>query len=1047
MIPIKPTDVTWTDEQWEAIYEDQKNIIVSAGAGSGKTAVLTERVLRKLCDGVHINELLILTFTKAAAIEMADRIRKKINKIPDLRCELNLIDSAYITTFDSFALSIVKKYHYLINVSDKIDIVDSNIIFLKKKQIMDDIFIDLFQKKDSDFLEVIKNFSLKDDEKIKDYMLNISEKLDLLSSKRNYLNNYLSEYYNIDKVDERVEEFNSLLRRKLDLIKIKIDDISYIDSEFSIKLNESFEGLFSFHNYDDLILKMNLKLPMSPRGSSQELKDLKSEISDIIKEIKSLAVYKNEKEMKEAIYLTKNTVSIIIRILLIFWNLLDDYKRENNCYEFNDIAIMAINILKENVDVRNELRMTFKEIMIDEYQDTNDLQEEFISMISNHNVYMVGDIKQSIYRFRNANPYIFKEKYDNYSNSTIDKKIDLNKNFRSRDEVLKSINVMFNMIMDEEIGGANYFKDHQMIFGNDNYLKEKVSHSNDLEIYSYHYDKEIGFTYDEIEAFIIASDILNKYKKGYQVIDKNSFCLKNVDYNDFSIIVDRATSFDLYKKIFSYCGIPVTLLKDEVMDNSDDVAVIKNLIKFIVLIKNNDFGKEFRYLFTSIYRSFLYRKSDEEIFEFYINNSFKKSSLYLKCSKISKLIDSITIIELLNLIEDDFSYYQNLITIGNINDSLVKWEKLKDTAVHLEKMGYDIEMFSTYLEQLTHNDLSMSYKSNDGSLNSVKIMTIHKSKGLEYPICYFCGLFKKFNINDLKDKFIFDNDYGIVVPYFSEGVGETINKQLLKDKYLREEISEKIRLLYVALTRAREKIIIVNPISDRYRLISRSGTTLPCFIKYGYRSLSDIINSIGYQLKKYNVIVDLKKIHLSHNYNVIKDFNYKDKIKKNTEKINVKGICINNDLVVERQFSKMIRKVISKEEFMNMEFGVKIHELLELVDLKKPDYDLINNSFYEKVVKNFLNNKELSDISKANVYKEFEFIYYENNTKYHGIIDLMLEYDDYIDLIDYKLKNVNDENYIKQLFGYKKYIAARTNKKINIYLYSILENKFYKINC
>ena len=166
-----------------------------------------------------------------------------------------------------------------------------------------------------------------------------------------------------------------------------------------------------------------------------------------------------------------------------------EYKRINNSYEFNDIAILAIKVVKENTSVREELKNYFKEIMIDEYQDTNDLQEEFISMISDHNVYMVGDIKQSIYRFRNANPYIFKNKYDSYSTSSIDKKIDLNKNFRSRSEVLDNINTIFTLIMNDDIGGADYLTSHQMIFGNKAYLKEDAKHSNDMEIYQYYYDK------------------------------------------------------------------------------------------------------------------------------------------------------------------------------------------------------------------------------------------------------------------------------------------------------------------------------------------------------------------------------------------------------------------------------------------------------------------------------------------------------------------------------------------------------------------------------
>ena len=192
MIPTKPQNVTWTDEQWQAIYEDKKNIIVSAGAGSGKTAVLTERVIRKLKDGVHINELLILTFTKAASAEMADRIRKKINKIPELQAELNLIDAAYITTFDSFALSIVKKYHYLLNISNNIKIIDSNVILMKKKDILENLFLEKYASGDQKFLKLIQDFCLKDDSNIRKYILNINSKLDLLSNKEEYLANYLN---------------------------------------------------------------------------------------------------------------------------------------------------------------------------------------------------------------------------------------------------------------------------------------------------------------------------------------------------------------------------------------------------------------------------------------------------------------------------------------------------------------------------------------------------------------------------------------------------------------------------------------------------------------------------------------------------------------------------------------------------------------------------------------------------------------------------------------------------------------------------------------
>ena len=1045
MIPIKPSGVTWTDEQWEAIYEDNKNIIVSAGAGSGKTAVLTERVIRKLKDGVHINELLILTFTKAAAAEMADRIRKKIKKIPELKSELNLLDSAYITTFDSFALSVVKKYHYLINLSNDIGIIDSNVIAIKKNKIMEELFLEFYEKREKRFLNMIDSFCVKDDAEIRDYILNISNKLDLMSNKKEYLQNYLNNNFNIKKIDNDIAEYVNLIKNKINLIKNIIEEISYIDNEFASKIETSLDMLFQADTYSDIASRLNIKLPIVPRGSCEEVKKLKASISDIIKEIKELVNYKNDDEIREVILSTYDTVSIIIDITLEFTDRVMKYKLSNNSYEFNDIAIMAIDILKENVTIREELFNSFNEIMIDEYQDTNDLQEEFISMISDHNVYMVGDIKQSIYRFRNANPNIFKDKYDSYSTSDIDKKIDLNKNFRSRKEVLDNINTMFNLIMNLDIGGADYIKDHQMIFGNKAYLKEKLEHSNDMEVYSYLYDKDLGYNKEEIEAFIIANDIKEKYNSNYKVFDKDSEILRNATYSDFSIIIDRATSFDLYKKIFSYCGIPVTLLKDEGMNDSDDLNVIRNLIKLILTVKNNTINVEFKYLFVSVLRSFLYDVDDNVIVDYFLDNNYKDSDLYKKCLIISEKIDYITISELLDIIEEEFDYYNKLITIGNVNNGIVRLEKIKDMAINLESLGYSIEDFSEHLVELTSNNYNVDYKSFSDDTESVKIMTIHKSKGLEYPVCYFSGLYKTFNISDLKEKFLVDKEYGLIVPYFKEGIGQTIYKDLLRDKYLKEEISEKIRLFYVAVTRAREKIILIKPETSPINNIT-CQTVLSNDKKINYRSFMDMLDSIEFRINNNYRKIDLSKVNLSHEYNMIKKENYRQNIGQVDNYLEINEININNSSVLEKSFSKKDNKLITKDEYNNINLGTMLHEIFELVDLKKPDYDSIDNNLYKKIISNFLSSDITSNIADAKIYKEYEFIYTKQNIKYHGIIDLMFEYDDHIDIIDYKLKNTSDVNYKKQLEGYKEYIGTKINKPVNIYLYSLLDASFSRIS-
>ena len=193
---------TWTEEQKEAIYKSGTNIIVSAGAGSGKTAVLTERVIEKLKSGIHINELLILTFTKAAAGEMKERIRKEISELPSLKEELDLIDSAYITTFDSFSLSVLKKYHYAINVTNSVNISDSSIIILEKKRIIDEIFLEYYLSEDENFSKLIYDFCVKDDKKIKDSIIKIGDKLELKIDKEKYLDSYVSNFFSSSFMDK-----------------------------------------------------------------------------------------------------------------------------------------------------------------------------------------------------------------------------------------------------------------------------------------------------------------------------------------------------------------------------------------------------------------------------------------------------------------------------------------------------------------------------------------------------------------------------------------------------------------------------------------------------------------------------------------------------------------------------------------------------------------------------------------------------------------------------------------------------------------------------
>lgn len=1039
MIPIKPSDAIWTDEQWNAIYDKGHNIIVSAGAGSGKTAVLSERVIENLKSGMSIKEVLLLTFTKAASLEMKTRIRNKIKKNPSLSKELSLIDEAYITTFDSFALSIVKKYHYILNISPNVSIIDGSLIRIKKKEILTNIFDKYYEDRNEKFLKLISDFCIKDDKEIFESILSIYSKIDLKYNKNEYLDNYINEYFNIDRINNDIKDYEKLLMSKFEELDYLIEDMSYYtDSDYITNLRLSVSNLMSSKTYDEIVSNLSVEIPRLPKGSTDEVKEKKELINDVIKNIKSLCIYKNREEIMSSILSTKDYKEVIIDILKDFDECVISYKYENDIYEFTDIANLAIKLVKENVSVKEELKSSFKEIMIDEYQDTNDLQEILINLISDNNIYMVGDIKQSIYRFRNANPDIFKEKYNKYSNHIGGEKIDLNKNFRSREEVLNNINLLFNKVMDESIGGADYIKSHQMIFGNKSYInKGKTLQNYDFELYSYMYDKKSEYSKEEIEAFIIAKDILSKVKGNYQIFDKDTSVLRNAEYSDFVILMDRTTNFDLYKKIFLYLGIPLELYKDETMNEDTDIIVLNNLIKFTIKLDTGVYDKELEYLFTSIMRSFLCESIDEKIFDTIKNKTILTSPLANKVRKIK--LNNKSSYEIINDLINEFDFYNKLITIGNESASSVKLNSILSNAKTTSSIGYDINSFSEYLDNVIKEKIDIKYTIHSGVSNSVKIMTIHKSKGLEFPICYFSGLYKPFNISDIKEKFTYSNKYGIITPYFDEGVAETIYKHLLKNDYLKEEISEKIRLFYVALTRAKEKMILVMPYEEIVN--GKESDLVSNVVRSKYKSLLDIVSSTLVSLTKYVTVIDYNKSGITKDYSLLIKKDFKSGIEKSTEVLNVNELLVENETLIDKHYSKENNKLITSDVKKNMKFGKYVHEVLEYFDLKKKDYSYVKDEFIKNKIISFSNLPIFDNVNEANIFHEYEFIYTLNNTKYHGVIDLMLEYPSHIDIIDYKLSDVTDINYISQLNGYKEYISSITKKPVNVYLYSIINEK------
>ncbi len=1029
---------SWTPEQQQAIDEEGKNIIVSAGAGSGKTAVLTERVIRKLKSGVHINELLVLTFTNAAAAEMKERIRKAIRKTPGLEEEMNRIDGAYITTFDSFALSIVKKYHTVINCTNNIQITDDVVINIKKQELLEEILDEKYLLQDKRFTKLIRDFCYKDDKELKKALLDIYQKIELKYDKEHFLETYLDNY--TKSWDKVIEDYLHSIKDKIKEIReILAEMSSYFDGKYMMKVEDYLYEFLNKESYEEKKKALDnfSRFPALPKNSEEAGKTLKKQLTGILDELKEEMTYEQVEEIKQELESTVSNQEEIIDILKELDKRLTSYKEQEEIYNFTDISRLAIKIVSENKEIREELTASFHEIMVDEYQDTSDTQETFINLIANNNVYMVGDIKQSIYRFRNANPYLFKQKYDTYRDTDQGIKIDLVKNFRSRREVLEDINLLFNQFMDDTIGGADYKASHQMVFGNMAYEEGgKTRDNHHMELLTYNYDKTTPITKDEQEAFIIGEDIKDKVNNHYQVFDKDTGIIRPIEYKDFVVLLDKSKNFELYKKIFEYLGIPLSILKEESLSKDNDILVIKNLLNLIVRIKRKDDFDSLKYSFVSVARSYLFELSDEEIYDALVKDKIKETKPYIICEELSHLLDDTSPTEFFLKVIKKVEYEECLLKVGNVTSFQVRLEYIYNLIGNLEENGYTIEDIITHLDAIFESGQDLKFNVNTDSSNSCKIMTIHKSKGLEFPICYFAGFASKFNLRDLKERILFDNTYGIILPMVTDFYKDTILKTLVKEKTKQEEVSEKIRLFYVALTRAKEKMIMV---TEKIEEENESSGLVSGAIRSKYNSFLSIIKSIYSSLLPYETETNVTP---SKDYLLSKNNTNEDELILTEDSIKVEELELEKVPVEHTRYSKDILHLSTKEEIEKMEFGTKVHQVLEQLDFKHPNLEGLTNTIQKKI-EEFLNSSLVKENINGTFYPEYEFIDKTENT--HGIMDLVIEKEDKMIIVDYKLKNIDDDAYDKQLNGYREFLKKKTKKDVECYLYSIIDEVFRKI--
>ena len=1008
---------SWNNEQRQAIEARGQNIVVSAGAGSGKTAVLTERVFRLIEQGFSLDQLLVLTFTNAAANEMKERIRSRLVK--EFPSAAMRVESARIMTFDAFALALVKKYHYVLGLEKDIDIIDESLLDYVRKKALDDIFAFHYEQGDLEFLHLINTYATRDDKKLQSLVENVDRVADLKIDKIAYFDHYIDHYYSDSFIEKGLSDFIELVEEEF---------VTLIDAAKAFSNSDMMTAVISYfariNDITDVDTKIAAiitnKFPDKIRG---KLLDEEKALHDFIKQrVQGLqewaSIIASSNYAKTRYLATKNDVTTIVNIARELHNRLMSFKQEKQLFSFSDVAKFAIKLV-ENPLINKELKREIRHLMIDEYQDTNDLQDYFINLLAQDNVYVVGDIKQSIYRFRNANCDIFAQKYADYRDSLGGRAIDMNTNYRSRAEVIDAINDVFSHLMSPKIGGADYLAHHQIHFGQTEYnLNGKVSQ--DVGLIMYGYEREMNIDPIETEINIIADDIVSKMQTKQQVYDKKLDVLRPIQFNDFAILIDRKASFSDFQRIFNAEGIPLDVELIDDFHESDVLNVFENLIRLVAGAQEEDFPLQHLHEWASVMRSFIFQTSDAAIHQTIM--AFKEKTI-----DHDPLVDEIrnlafeakttSLQQTLINIAIKFDLHHKVIALGDVNFHAHRIDQLIKLGASIEKMGQTMTDLVIYFDESTRLNAPLALESLNQGEQAVHLMTIHKSKGLEFPVVYYPGFAKRFNHPEEKTSMLAHGHYGIVLPIYDKDTTYTLFHFLVRADEKQQALSEEMRKLYVALTRSEEAMIMIYDQNDG-RPFTLSGS----------KSFHDFM-AFGRFFERYGHKYIFKNVELRATEDG-----------KTPPSIEFKHVNIATTPQIKERASATPLQV----DQTVLEFGVRLHEIMSRIDYQNLNLDFIASEDLKAHIRAIIKLPPLSDARLAKVFQEQAYV--DNASDTLGMIDLMLEFENEIRIIDFKTSSLDHIEYDRQMKMYYEIIAARTKKPIRLYLISLMRHIYREVS-
>lgn len=940
-------EVKWTTEQLQAIESKGSNILVAAAAGSGKTAVLVERIIHKIIDDkMDIDKMLVVTFTNAAAAEMRERILEaiyqKLEQDPSnehLQKQITLLNKASICTIHSFCLDVIRNHFYEIDLPSNFRIADTTEIDLLKQEVLEDLLEQKYIEQDSDFLDLLETYTgYRGDEPLQELVLSIYRFIQSSPFPEKWLQEKVEQFHVDPSLDfgqtilgkvilEAVQEEleGSLLKlRKVQKELAKFPECSKFYQVVSEDILQIEEALPDFDNWRDEEKEANSwnkiyqkvhqisfgKWPVDKKVTleiKEEAKDIRDRVKKDIKEKVAGLMNSTSEEIAEDFITIYPTLQKLAKLVLEFSENFKEKKKEKNCIDFNDIEHLALKLLLDEkgnkTQVSKKYEEKFEEIAIDEYQDSNLVQEAILTSISKgNNIFMVGDVKQSIYKFRQARPELFLQKYASYrtkeeKQEEDDLKIQLFRNFRSRNHILDITNLVFEAIMSEKLGDITYNENEYLNYGA-NYPEpeeKEISYAGiaELNVIDMKEDDTITAVIGEeeeentdrieddvLEARFVAKRIKDLLQSDYQVYDRKKG-YRHIEPKDIVILL-RATSAlaPIYEKELSDYDLPVFSDSSTSYLESVEVETILSVLKLI----NNPMQD---IPLVVVLRSSIGQMTDNELITIRLtdrNCNFYEALIKTRISceeplksKIESILEKLEkwreqseylpLDELIWQIYLDTGYYHYVGLLPNGEMRQANLKTLFEKAKQYETASFKgLFHFIQFIEKLKkqNGDLG-SAKLIGESANVIRIMSIHKSKGLEFPVVFLSHTHKKFNLRDLNEVILMHQDLGIgptLIDTTKKLKYTTTAKQAISLKVKQETLSEEERILYVALTRAKEKLIITGRSKDLPKALQEKEKNLAI---YGDCSENDEIK-IDYKLmKKCNSYLDwLEYVYLFH---------------------------------------------------------------------------------------------------------------------------------------------------------------------------------------